>query len=144
MSAVNYIRELENYIRELEECIEKRINYTTPLPMKSTQLFSTPTDCDPVPSTGMKQDSGPTTTLHYYPVPSTGMEQKSDSTMDCYIVDCTDMDEHSERTEIVTGPSSLMAEGPSSQMAEGPSSPMVYTTELVTGLSSLMAEYSDI
>jgi hypothetical protein len=60
MSAVNYRRELENYKRELEECIEKRINYTTPLPMEYTQLFSTPTDCDPVLSTGMKQDSGPT------------------------------------------------------------------------------------
>jgi hypothetical protein len=143
MSAVNYIRELENYIRELENCIEKRINYTTPLPMESTQLFSTPTDCDPVPSTGMKQDSGHTT-LHYYPVPNTGMEQESDSTLDCYIVDCTDMDEHLERTAIVKEPSSPMAEGASSPMGEGPSSPMVYTTELVTGLSSLMAEYSDI
>jgi hypothetical protein len=67
-----------NYIRELEKCIEKKINYT--------RLFSTPTDCDPVPSTSMKRGSGPTT-LHYYPVPSTDMEQESDSTLDCYIVD---------------------------------------------------------
>jgi hypothetical protein len=132
MSAVNYIRELENRVRELENCIEKRKNYNTPLPMESTQLFSTPTDCDPVPSTGMKRDSRPTITLHYYPVPNTGMEQESDSTMDCYIVDCTD--KHSERTAIVKEPSSPMAEGPSSPMG----------TELVTGLSSLMAEYSDI
>jgi hypothetical protein len=83
MSVVNYIRELKNKVRELENCIEKRKNYTTPLPMESTQLFSTPTDCDSVPSTGMKRDSGPTITLHYYSVPSTGTEQESDSTMDC-------------------------------------------------------------
>jgi hypothetical protein len=44
VSTVNCIRELENYIRELEECIEKKINYTSPLPMECTQLFSGPTD----------------------------------------------------------------------------------------------------
>jgi hypothetical protein len=124
ISTANYIRELEesnekkaNYIRELEECIEKRINYSMPLPMESTQLFSTPTDCDPVPSTCMEQDS--------------------DSTLDCYIVPSSPMAE---------GLSSPMDTAPSSPMATGPSSPMVtgLTTELVTGLSSLMAEYSDI
>jgi hypothetical protein len=111
MSTVKYIMELQNKVRELENCIEKR--NTTPLPMESTQPFSTPTDCDR--STGMKRDSVPKITLHYYPVLSTGTEQESD---------CTD--KHS--APIVTEP----------KMADP--SPM----GLVTGLSSLMADYSDI
>ena len=86
--------ELENYIRELEECIEKKINYTSPLPMECIQPFSASTDSTldsyPVPSTCMEQDSGPrNSALHYYPVPSTCMEQESDSTLDCYIVPST-------------------------------------------------------
>jgi hypothetical protein len=95
-----------------------------PLPKEFTQLFSSPTDCDPVPSTGIEQ---------------------SDSTLDCYILPSSPMAEGLS-SPMATGPSSPMATGPSSPMAEGPSSPMVtgLTTELVTGLSSLMAEYSDI
>jgi hypothetical protein len=109
---VNYIRELENYIRELEECIEKKINYTSPLPMECTQLFSPPRN----------------STLHYYPVPSTCMEQESGPTLDCYIVPSTPMAEYSG------GPSTPMVTGPSSPMAEvtGPSSPMAELTVVST------------
>jgi hypothetical protein len=106
-----------NYIRELEECIEKKINYTSPLPMECTQLFSPPRN----------------STLHYYPVPSTCMEQESGPTLDCYIVPSTAMDEHSERTPMVehSGPSTPIAEysgGPSTPMVTGPSSPMAEVT----------------
>jgi hypothetical protein len=87
METVKYIMELQNKVSELEK------RNTTP--MESTQL--TPTDC-----TGMKRDSVPKITLHYYPVQSTATES-----------DCTEsvrrepqMAEYSE----ITGLSSLMAD----------------------------------
>jgi hypothetical protein len=71
MSTMKYIMELQNKVRELENCIEKR-NTTS---MESTQL--TPTDC-----TGMKRDSVPKITLHYY----NGTAMESDCTESAQIV----------------------------------------------------------
>jgi hypothetical protein len=92
METVKYIMELQNKVRELENCIEKR-NTT---PMESTQL--TPTDF-----TGMKRDSVPKITLHYYNSTTT----ESDCTESAPIVTEPQM---ADPSPMVTGLSSLTAD----------------------------------
>jgi alpha-L-arabinofuranosidase len=105
ITTVKYIRELKNKVSELEKC--KR-NTTL---MESTQL--TPTDCE----TGMKRDSVPKITLHYYN--STGTES-----------DCTDT---ALREPQMADPS-LMVTGLSSLMETDISEPTSLTGQMVTDI----------